>query len=89
MYFNEVNLIFSLLKLKQRKSNIRNDKQMRNMKIKPCEAFSAFVYKNNNVCVNKIPKNKTNYFPREQTLSVLLYSDKIKIKKYSYNNCIL
>ena len=27
---------------------------MRNMKIKPCEAFSAFVYKNNNVCVNKI-----------------------------------
>ena len=29
------------------------------------------------------------FFPREQTLSVLLYSDKIKMKKYSYNNCIL
>ena len=25
-------------------------------------------------------ENKTNYFPREQTLSVLLYSDEIKIK---------
>ncbi len=34
-------------------------------------------------------EGKQNYFPREQTLSVLLYSDEIKIKKYSYNNCIL
>ena len=28
----------------------------------------------------KSRENKTNYFPREQTLSVLLYSDEIKIK---------
>ena len=34
-------------------------------------------------------EEKQNYFPREQTLSVLLYSDEIKIKKYSYSKCIL
>ncbi len=28
-------------------------------------------------------KNKINYFPRKQTLSVLLYSDEIQITKYS------
>jgi hypothetical protein len=35
-------------------------------------------------------ESKTNYFPREQTLSVLLYSDeqKINIQQHSYNNCI-
>ncbi len=34
-------------------------------------------------------EGKQNYFPREQTSNVLSYSDEIKIKKYSYNNCIL
>ncbi len=29
-------------------------------------------------------EGKQNYFPREQTLSVLLYSDEIKIKKQLY-----
>ena len=36
-------------------------------------------------------ENKTNYFPREKTLSVLLYSDEtnINIEQHSYNNiCI-
>jgi hypothetical protein len=35
--------------------------------------------------------NKINYFPREKTLSVLLYSDEtnINIEQHSYNNiCI-
>jgi hypothetical protein len=36
-------------------------------------------------------ENKTNYFPREKTLSVLLYSDEtnINIEQHSYKNiCI-
>ncbi len=33
-------------------------------------------------------EGKQNYFPREQTLSVLLYSDEIKIKKNNHTTIV-